>query len=140
MSGWTPTYFEDGSEDGGLVDRGAVPAPVHELPLTLLDAHLGAPGHLRHVVLVQLAQLRLSRRQPLHLVADGLRADDVELRVLPHVEPAHAQVPVGGKETHCGQVQAQQQAGLRLKPWRVSTRLQLKFNDNSIPKVGPAMC
>lgn len=43
--------------------RGAVPPPVLELVLALLNSILGPLGHHRHVVPVQLAQAGLPRGQ-----------------------------------------------------------------------------
>ena len=56
------TRLCNGPEDGPVVHEAAVPATVAELPLTLGDARLGASTHARHVVRVQLTELRLTRR------------------------------------------------------------------------------
>jgi hypothetical protein len=48
---------------------GAVPSSVSELPLTLGDARSGSSANATHVVLVQLAQLGLTRGQPADLAA-----------------------------------------------------------------------
>jgi len=55
------SYLEDWSEDGGILNSGAIPPPVAELPLTLGDAGTGTPPHRAHVILVELTQLGLSR-------------------------------------------------------------------------------
>ena len=59
------TDAEHGPEDGCVLDRGAVPPVVPELPLTLPDAVPGAPAHVDHVVSVEAAQLLLALGQPL---------------------------------------------------------------------------
>jgi len=62
---------EHGPEHGCVLDRGAVPPVVPELPLTLPDAVPGAPAHVDHVVSVEAAQLLLALGQPLDPGAQG---------------------------------------------------------------------
>ena len=59
------TDAEHGPEHGCVLDRGAVPPVVPELPLTFPDAVPGAPAHVDHVVSVEAAQLLLALGQPL---------------------------------------------------------------------------
>lgn len=82
--GFSTRDLQDGSEHGGVVNSGAVPASVSELPLALMDASLGAAANAAHVVLVQLAQLGLAGGEAGDLGAEGLRADQVDLRVPPY--------------------------------------------------------
>lgn len=63
------TYFYDGSKDGGVVDDGTVPASVSELVLAFVDGDPGTAAHPWHVVLVQMAQLCLTRSQSWSLAA-----------------------------------------------------------------------
>lgn len=55
------TDLQDWAEDCRVVHGGTVPSPVSELPLTLVDASLGAAAHAAHVILVQLAQFGLAQ-------------------------------------------------------------------------------
>lgn len=87
------TNLQDGAEDRRVVDSGTVPSAVPELPLALVDARLGTAAHAAHVVLVQLAQLRLAQGQPRDLRAQWLGADEVNLRVPPHLVALQAKVP-----------------------------------------------
>lgn len=54
------TNLHDSPEYRGIVHGAAVPPPVPELVLTLLDARLGSVSDVHHVVLVELAQLPLA--------------------------------------------------------------------------------
>jgi len=54
------TDLHDASEHRRVVHRAAVPPPLSELELALLDAGLGSVSDVDHVVLVQLAQLPLA--------------------------------------------------------------------------------
>lgn len=79
------TNLQDGAEDRRVVHGGTIPSAVPELPLTLVDARFGTAAHAAHVVLVQLAQLGLAQGQPWDLRAQWLGADQVNLRVPPHL-------------------------------------------------------
>lgn len=57
------TNLHDPSEHGRVVHGAAVPPPLPELVLALLDAHPGALPDMRDVILVQLAQLPLALQQ-----------------------------------------------------------------------------
>lgn len=63
------------AEDGQGVERGAVPAPVPELVLALLDGQLGAAAHRVHHLQVPLAHLHLPLNQTLELLAGLLLGD-----------------------------------------------------------------
>jgi hypothetical protein len=65
------THVEDRPEDGLVVEGRAVPAPVPELVLALVDASLGAPGDAGHVVVGQLAELLLALGQALQGPAEA---------------------------------------------------------------------
>lgn len=54
------TDVHDPSEHGGVVHGAAVPPPLPELVLALLDAHPGPLSDVGDVILVQLAQLPLA--------------------------------------------------------------------------------
>lgn len=54
------TDLHDPSKHRHVVHSAAVPPPVSELVLTLLDACLGPIADVAHVVLVQLAELSLA--------------------------------------------------------------------------------
>ena len=56
----TLTDLHDPSEHRRVVHGAAVPPPLSELVLALLDARLGSVSDVDHVVLVQLAQLPLA--------------------------------------------------------------------------------
>ncbi|CAN7989494.1 unnamed protein product, partial [Ixodes hexagonus] len=87
------TYVEHGPEHGVVGHGGAVPAAMPELVLALADAQAGPPAHVRHVVLVQVAQLGLAPGQAqLEVAAEQLRAQHVHLRVLEHVHALQAHV------------------------------------------------
>ena len=57
------TDAQHGPKHGRVLDRGAVPPVVPELPLTLPDPVPGAAAHVDHVVSVEAAQLLLALRQ-----------------------------------------------------------------------------
>lgn len=59
------TNLHDPTEHGRVVHGAAVPPPLPELVLALLDAHPGTLSDVRDVILVQLAQfpLALQRRR-----------------------------------------------------------------------------
>ena len=57
------TDAQHGPEHSRVLDCGAVPSVVPELPLTLSDAVPGAAAHVDHVVSVEAAQLFLALRQ-----------------------------------------------------------------------------
>lgn len=59
------TDAQHGPEHSGVLDCGAVPPVVPELPLTFPDPVPGAPAHVDHVVSVEAAQLLLTLRQSL---------------------------------------------------------------------------
>lgn len=63
------TYVHDAAEYRCVVHRAAVPPPLAELKLALLDARLCAFTDVHHVVLVKLAQLLLALRQACELAA-----------------------------------------------------------------------
>ena len=96
------TDFYDGPEHWTIVVEGAaVPATGPELPLALGDTKLGPPTHVGHVVLVELTELGLARREATDLVADRLRSYDVQLRIPPALEALHPEVPAMKiKSTH----------------------------------------
>lgn len=73
------TDLHDASEHRRVVHRAAVPPPLSELELALLDAGLGSVSDVDHVVLVQLAQLPLALGETGQLAAQRLRSDDVHL-------------------------------------------------------------
>lgn len=54
------TDVHDPSEHGRVIHRAAVPPPLSELVLALLDARFGSVSDVGHVILVQLAQLPLT--------------------------------------------------------------------------------
>lgn len=54
------TDLHDPSKNRSVVHSAAVPPPMSELVLALLDACLGSVSNVAHVVLVQLAQLSLA--------------------------------------------------------------------------------
>lgn len=89
------TDLQDGSKDGGVINSGAVPASVSELPLALMDASLGAAADAAHVVLVELAQLGLAGGEAGNLGAERLRADQVDLRVPPYFVALETEIPAG---------------------------------------------
>lgn len=84
------TYVHDTAEYRCVVHRAAVPPPLSELILALLDARLCAFADVHHVVLVELAQLLLALRQTCELAAKRLCAYDVHLWPLDRV---HGQRP-----------------------------------------------
>lgn len=94
------TDLQDRSEHSGVVNSGAVPASVSELPLALMDASLGAAADAAHVVLVQLAQFGLAGGEAGDLGAQGLRADQVDLRVPPYFVALETEIPAGSKSSH----------------------------------------
>ena len=55
------TDRQDGSEDGRVLDGGAIPSVVPELELAFADPVPRAPADVHHVVRVQHAKLLLSR-------------------------------------------------------------------------------
>lgn len=63
------------AKDRQGVERGAVPAPVPELVLALLDGQLGAAAHRVHHLQVPLAHLHLPLDQALELLARLLLRD-----------------------------------------------------------------
>lgn len=63
------------AEDGQGVERGAVPAPVPELVLALLDGELGAAAHRVHHLQVPFAHLHLPLDQALELLTGLLLRD-----------------------------------------------------------------
>lgn len=93
------TYLHDTSKNRGVVHGAAVPTPMSELVLALSDPHLGALTDVLHVVLVELAQLLLARRQTRQLAAQRLGADDVGL----WEQRVHGQRPAekDGGDTEC---------------------------------------
>lgn len=64
------THFEFLSEDSALSQRGAVPAAIAELKLTLVQAHLGAFSYDYDGVRPALADCPLSGSQAWDLVTD----------------------------------------------------------------------
>lgn len=60
------TNLHDPSKHGRVVHCAAVPPPLSELVLALLDARLGSVSDEDHVVLVQLAQLPLALQTARH--------------------------------------------------------------------------
>lgn len=82
MCWWPLTYLHDSPKDRHVVHGAAVPPPLTELVLALLDARLGSLPDVGHVLLVQLAQLPLARGEPRKLAAHGLGTDDKHLRSL----------------------------------------------------------
>lgn len=85
VSGRPLTYLHNSPEDRRVVHDAAVPTPLPELVLAFLDACLGSLPYVGHVLLVQLAQLSLSRGQPGKLAAHGLGTDDKHLGSLHRV-------------------------------------------------------
>lgn len=79
------TYLHDSPKDGRVVHDAAVPPPLPELVLALLDARLGPLPYVGHVLLVQLAELPLAGGEPGKLAAHGLGADDKHLGSLHRV-------------------------------------------------------
>ena len=73
------------AEDRQRVERGAVPAPVPELVLALLDGELGAAAHRVHHLQVPLAHLYLPLDQALELLAGLLLGDASHRRQLGQV-------------------------------------------------------
>ena len=59
------TDAQHGSKHSRVLDCGAVPPVVPELPLTLPDPVPGAAAHVDHVVSVEATQLLLTLRQSL---------------------------------------------------------------------------
>ena len=59
------TDAQHGPKHSRVLDRGAVPPVVPELPLTLPDPVPGAAAHVDHVVSVEATQLLLALRQSL---------------------------------------------------------------------------
>lgn len=57
------TYVGGGPEDGGMVERGAIPTAMRELVLTLAYRLAGGERDGQHVVPVQLAQPHLAGGQ-----------------------------------------------------------------------------
>lgn len=85
MPWWPLTYLHDPPKDRRVVHGAAVPPPLPELVLALLDACLGSLPYVGHVLLVQLAQLSLARGEPRKLAAHRLGTDDEHLRSLHRV-------------------------------------------------------
>lgn len=54
------TDVHDPSKHRRVIHRAAVPPPLSELVLALLDARFGSVSDVGHVILVQLAQLPLT--------------------------------------------------------------------------------
>lgn len=95
------TYVHDPAEYRCVVHSAAVPPPLPELVLALLDARLCAFTDVHHVVLVELAQLLLALRQTRELAAKRLCAYDVHLRPLDRVHgqrPAQIKVKLENSE------------------------------------------
>lgn len=67
------THFQLFSEDCPLPERGAIPAPVFELKLTLVDAHLGSLSDDDNGIGATLADNPLSGGQTGDLVTDYAR-------------------------------------------------------------------
>lgn len=65
-----------------------------------MDASLGAAANAAHVVLVQLAQLGLAGGEAGDLGAEGLRADQVDLRVPPYFVALETEIPAGPESDH----------------------------------------
>lgn len=84
------TNVKHRSEHAGIVNGRAVPPPVLELPLALVYPDAGAPCHVGHVVLVQVAQFGLAARQPTEAAAQGLGAQEIGLGVAQHVDALKA--------------------------------------------------
>lgn len=82
--------MHDAAEYRCVVHRAAVPPPLSELILALLDACLCAFADVHHMVLVELTQLLLALRQACELAAERLCAYDVHLWSLDRV---HGQRP-----------------------------------------------
>lgn len=82
--------MHDATEYGRVVHRAAVPPPLSELILALLDARLCAFTDVHHVVLVELAQLPLALGQACELAAKRLCAYNIHLWPLDRV---HGQGP-----------------------------------------------
>ena len=69
--------MHDPAEDRGVIHGAAVPPPVSELILALLDARLGALSNVLHVVLIQVAEFLLSLGKSCQLAAERLRSYDI---------------------------------------------------------------
>ena len=94
----THTFVDDWSKDGVVIDRAAVPSPMSELPLALVDRHASAVADAGHVVRVELAELDLTRRQSARsqtLRSQRRAAQNVQLMTAaaPNVSAVHAEVP-----------------------------------------------